>query len=106
MYEIVMMFPVISLEGAATFEGASNIGKLPASPLETPKAAVKKKAGSSPEIVGFFLGATHNRSKGINKARSVDIRISCRRDHEYGTAAKIFPTTSNVLKVNISKTGL
>jgi hypothetical protein len=101
-----MMFPVISFKGAATFKGASSIGRLPARPFDTPRAAVKMKAGSSPEIVGFFRGATQRRSRGIKRARSVDMRISCRRDQVYGTAARTFPITSQVLKVNIRRTGL
>lgn len=76
-----MMFPAISFNGAETFDGASSIGKLPARPLDNPKAAVKMKAGSSPEIVGFFRGATQSSKSGISKARSEDIRVSCLRDH-------------------------
>lgn len=106
MYEIVIMFPAISFKGAETFDGASSIGKLPASPLETPSAAVKKNAGNSPETVGFLRGATHKSRSGISKARKVDMRTSCRLDQAYGTAAKTFPTTSHVLNVNISNTGL
>lgn len=86
-----MMLPAISFNGAATFDGANNIGKLPAKPFEIPKAAVKINAGSSPEIVGFFLGATHSKRSGMRRARSDDMRVSCLRDHAYGTAASIFP---------------
>lgn len=86
-----MMFPVISLSGAATFNGANNIGRLPARPFVTPKTAVKKKAGNSPEIVGFRRGATQSSRSGINNARNDDIKISCLRDHVYGTAANTFP---------------
>lgn len=81
IYEIVIIFPVISFCGAATFNGAKSIGKLPARPFDTPKAAVKTKAGNSPEMVGFLRGATQSRSSGISRARSDDMRMSCRLDH-------------------------
>lgn len=123
-----MMLPAISFKGAATFNGANSIGRLPARPFDTPKAAVKKKAGNSPEIVGFLRGATQSRSSGMRTARRQDITISCRRDQAYGTAARIFPwrqkgrkrkcyqsskchsvlrtITSVVLNVNIKSTGI
>jgi hypothetical protein len=85
------MLPAISFNGAETFDGANNMGKLPAKPLERPKAAVKMNAGSSPDIVGFFLGATQSNRSGMRRARNDDISVSCLRDHAYGTAANIFP---------------
>lgn len=106
MYEMVMIFPVISFKGVETFWDAIIIGKLPASPLDTPRAVVKINAGSSPPIVGFLRGATHSNNRGINSARSVDIKTNCRLDQEYRTAAKSFPTTSAELNVNMSSTGI
>jgi hypothetical protein len=80
MYEIVMILPLSSFKGAETFCGANNMGRLPATPFEIPKAIVKMNAGSSPPIVGFLRGATHRRRRGIRNARNVDIKISCLRD--------------------------
>lgn len=67
------------------------MGRLPDNPFVIPNAAVKMNAGTSPAIMGWFLGAQHNNSRGIKRARNDDIKTSWRRLQEYGTAANILP---------------
>lgn len=100
------MLPVTSRNVADTLSGASIIGKLPASPLVTPRAAVNTNADASPAITGWSRGEQHNNISGTNSALKPDISISCLRDQLYGTAANNLPTTSDVLNVNMSNTGI
>ena len=100
------MFPAVSLRDEGTFEGASIIGKLPATPLLSPRAPVKKKDMASPEITGRSLGVQQRSRRGISKVLNPLIMVSCLLDQGYGIAAKIFPIMSVVLNVNMSSTGI
>lgn len=100
------MFPAVSLSDAGTFDGANIIGRLPATPLLKPRAAVKKNDIASPDITGLSLGAQHINSNGMRSVRRLDMRVNWRRDQAYGMAANIFPNISDVLKVNMSRTGI
>lgn len=70
------MLPVASFKVAGTFDGANIMGNEPAKPFVMPSAAVKMKAGVSPAIIGFALGAQHNNSSGTNAMRMVESRIN------------------------------
>lgn len=100
------MLPVTSFNVAGTFAGANIIGKLPAKPLVMPNAALNMNAGVSPAIIGWDRGAQQSNNNGTNAIRIVDNRINCRRDQVYGNEAITLPITSEVLKVNMSKTGI
>lgn len=100
------MLPVTSFNVAGTLAGANIIGKLPAKPFVIPNAALNINAGVSPAIIGCDRGAQHSNNKGTNAIRIVDNKINCRRDHVYGNEAITLPITSDVLKVNMSKTGI
>lgn len=87
LYESVIMLPVASFSVAGTFDGANIIGRDPAKPFVMPNAAVNMKAGVSPAMIGWDLGAQHNNSNGINAIRIVDNKINWRLDQAYGTDA-------------------
>lgn len=106
LYDRVIMLPAVSRSDEGTFEGASIIGKLPAIPLLTPNAAVKKKDMGSPDITGRARGVQQSRSRGMRRVLRPDMSVSWRLDQAYGTAARIFPIMSDVLKVNIRSTGI
>lgn len=106
LYESVIMLPVTSFNVAGTLAGANIIGKLPAKPFVMPRAALNMNAGVSPAITGCARGAQQSNSSGTNAILIVDSRINCRRDHVYGNEATSLPITSDVLNVNISKTGI
>lgn len=81
LYDNVMMLPAVSRRDEGTFDGANIIGRLPATPLLSPRAAVKKKDMASPEITGLSRGAQQSRSNGMSSVLSPDISVNCLRDH-------------------------
>lgn len=106
IYDIVIIFPANSFLPPSTFKGANSIGRDPANPFVTPRNAVKTNGATSPDIVGLRLGETHNNSNGMMNVLSDDNNINCLRVQLYGIEAHSFPTKSNKLKTNISRTGL
>lgn len=71
LYEKVMILPVASFKVAGTLHGANIIDNEAANPLVVPNAAVKMKAGVSPEITGWDLGVQHNKSRTTKNERII-----------------------------------